>query len=43
MNEAVNQGSYDISSYDDLKNDEAYHRFITQEYAYWLIIGEWDY
>ena len=43
MNEAVNKGIYDISSYDDLKNDEAYHRIITQEYAYWLILAEWDY
>ena len=43
MNEAVNKGIYDISSYDDLKNDDAYHRIITQEYAYWLILAEWDY
>ena len=41
--EAVNKGIYDISSYADLKNDEAYQKIITQEYAYWLILAEWDY
>ena len=43
MMEAVNKGIYDISSYADLKNDEAYQKIITQEYAYWLILAEWDY
>ena len=43
MHESIEKGVYDISSYDDLKNDEAYHRIITQEYAYWLILAEWDY
>ena len=31
------------SSYENLKNDDAYERIITQEYAYWLILAEWDY
>ena len=42
MNEAISKGIYDVSSYNNLKNDDAYHRIITQEYAYWLILAEWD-
>ena len=34
---------FNISSYENLKNDDAYERIITQEYAYWLILAEWDY
>lgn len=42
--EAVDKGIYDISSYDELKNDtEIYQKVLTQEYAYWLILAEWDY
>lgn len=43
MLEAVDKNIYDISSYANLKNDDAYERIITQEYAYWLILAEWDY
>ena len=50
MQEAVDKGIYDISSYDDLKNDnsdfedkDTYKKILTQEYAYWLILAEWDY
>ena len=44
MQEAIDKGVYDISSYDDLKNDhDIYHKILTQEYAYWLILAEWDY
>lgn len=43
MIEAIDKEIYDISSYADLKNDEAYQKIITQEYAYWLILAEWDY
>ena len=42
MNEAIDKGIYDISSYNNLKSDDAYQRIITQEYAYWLILAEWD-
>lgn len=42
MNEAIDKGIYDISSYSNLKSDDAYQRIITQEYAYWLILAEWD-
>lgn len=42
MNEAISKGIYDVSSYNNLKNDDAYNRIITQEYAYWLILAEWD-
>ena len=43
MREAVDKNIYDISSYDNLKNDDIYQQIITQEYAYWLILAEWDY
>jgi len=43
MREAVDKGIYDISSYDNLKGSNDYNRIITQEYAYWLILAEWDY
>ena len=44
MQEAIDKGIYDISSYEDLKNDnDAYTKILTQEYAYWLILAEWDY
>ena len=44
MQEAIDKGIYKIYSYDELKNDkEIYHKILTQEYAYWLILAEWDY
>ena len=44
MQESIDKGIYDISSYDDIKNDkEGYNKVLTQEYAYWLILAEWDY
>ena len=44
MQEAVEKGIYDISDYSDLKNDkDAYNKILTQEYAYWLILAEWNY
>jgi|TARA_B100001094_G_C18143431_1_gene779235 hypothetical protein len=43
MREAVDKNIYDISSYDNIKNDDAYERILAQEYAYWLILAEWDY
>tara|TARA_X000000368_G_scaffold376453_1_gene329498 strand:- start:14 stop:799 length:786 start_codon:yes stop_codon:yes gene_type:complete len=44
MQEAVDKGVYDISSYEEMKGDkQAYRKVITQEYAYWLILAEWDY
>ena len=43
--EAIDQGIYDISSYEEIKKEdiEMYYKVITQEYAYWLILAEWDY
>jgi hypothetical protein len=43
MQEAIDAGDYDITSYADIDDAEAYHRILTQEYAYWLILAEWDY
>ena len=44
MHESIEKGVYDISSYDEIKNDkEIYNKILTQEYAYWLILAEWDY
>ena len=45
MQESIDKGIYDISDYDELlDNDpEIYKKILTQEYAYWLILAEWDY
>ena len=44
MQEAIDAGDYNITSYAALQGDaEAYRRVLTQEYAYWLILAEWDY
>ena len=44
MQEAIDKGVYDVSSYDEMKGDrEGYNHVTTQEYAYWLILAEWDY
>ena len=44
MQEAIDAGNYNITSYAALQGDaEAYRRVLTQEYAYWLILAEWDY
>lgn len=43
MQQAIDVGDYDVSSYSDINDPEDYNRIITQEYAYWLILAEWDY
>ena len=43
MQEAIDAGHYDVSSYDNLKSDEEYRRILAQEFAYWMIMAEWDY
>ena len=42
--EAIDKGVYNVSDYNEIKGDkEGYNKIITQEYAYWLILAEWDY
>lgn len=43
MQQAIDAGDYDVSSYSGINDPEDYNRIITQEYAYWLILAEWDY
>ena len=43
MQEAIDAGVYDISSYSDYIDEEFYRQIVAQEYAYWLILAEWDY
>ena len=44
MQEAIDKDIYNISSYDEIKNDkDIYNKILTQEYAYWLVLAEWDY
>ena len=44
MNEAIERGHYNVSSYAIMRDDEeAYKQTLAQEFAYWLIIAEWDY
>ena len=41
---AIDKGHYDVSSYAIMKDDEeAYNQTLAQEFAYWLIMAEWDY
>ena len=45
MNEAIDMGHYDPSeNYGDLQNTDPvqYKRIIAQEFAYWMILTEWD-
>jgi hypothetical protein len=45
MDQAIQEGLYDISSYEDIleeAGDEIYQRVIVQEYAYWLISTYWN-
>ena len=43
MQEAIDKNIYDVSMYDNLKGEDVYEQIITQEYAYWLILAEWNY
>ena len=44
MQQAVDDGYYDISQYDSIKGDsEAYTKTLATEFAYWFILAEWDY
>ena len=42
MQEAVEKGYYDISSYADIDNEEVRDRVSLQEFAYWVISTAWD-
>jgi len=50
MREAIQKGHYDISSYESILDDsnedeekyDVHKRIIAQEFAYWLIMAEWD-
>ena len=46
MQEAIDKGVYNISSYKDILNSgnrEDYQKITTTEFAYWIIIVEWGY
>ena len=46
MNEAVEKNIYDISSYEEIKNNgdmEGYNRVTVQEFSFWLIVTSWGY
>ena len=43
MREAISKGYYDVSDYSSLKDDNRKYAMITaQEFAYWVIIAEWN-
>ena len=42
MRKAVDEGYYDISSYDDIDDSETRHRVAMQEFAYWVISTAWN-
>jgi len=42
MDRAVEAGYYDVSSYDDIDEDEVRQRVAMQEFAYWVISTAWN-
>ena len=46
MEQAIEDGYYDVSSYESIKlrgDDEGYAKAIVIEFSYWLILAEWEY
>ena len=46
INEAVEKNIYDISSYEEIKNNgdiEGYNRVTVQEFSFWVIVTSWGY
>ena len=43
MQEAIKKGYYDISDYRGLTDPLSFAMVTTQEFAYWMIIAEWNY
>ena len=46
MNEAVEKNIYNISSYEEIKNNgdiEGYKRVTVQEFSFWVIVTSWGY
>ena len=46
MNEAVEKNIYDISSYQEIKNNgdmEGYNKVTVQEFSFWVIVTSWGY
>ena len=46
MNEAVEKNIYDISSYEEIKNNgdmAGYNRVTVQEFSFWVIVTSWGY
>ena len=44
MQEAIDNGIYNVSSYSSLKGDpEGYNKIIVQEFVYWFVAAEWNY
>tara|TARA_Y100000992_G_scaffold39838_1_gene22314 strand:+ start:75 stop:1046 length:972 start_codon:yes stop_codon:yes gene_type:complete len=46
MNEAVEKNIYDISSYEEIRNNgdiEGYNRVTVQEFSFWVIVTCWGY
>ena len=42
MNQAIDNGFYDIEQYDEIDQEEEHLRVLLQEYAYWIIYTIWD-
>ncbi|MDA9033874.1 M10 family metallopeptidase C-terminal domain-containing protein, partial [Hyphomicrobiales bacterium] len=46
MEQAIEGGYYDVSSYEEIKlrgDEEGYAKVTVQEFSYWLILAEWEY
>ena len=43
MQEAIEKGIFDVSSYKEIRDKKDYLKITAQEFAYWMIIAEWNY
>ena len=43
MQQAIDGGYYDVSSYANVTDPEGYKKTIATEFAYWLVLAEWGY
>ena len=43
MQEAIEKGIFDVSSYKEIRDKRDYLKITAQEFAYWMIIAEWNY
>ena len=43
MQQAIDGGYYDVSGYAGITDPEGYKKTVVTEFAYWLVLAEWEY